>query len=121
MNKGTFTMFNNRVGPGSTSGLGTIIGLAQAKKVCIFFQGSYALSAGTPSQVQLFPAVKPFSGSVDSQVFGTMVLTGGASASKRRHKYFEGLNTVPYLACKVVHATGSAGIEALVKAVVQHD
>lgn len=121
MKKGTFTMFNLRVGPGSTSGVGSFVGLNQAKRVAVFFQGSFATSAGTSPQVQLFPAVAPFAGSVDTNSFGTMVLPATVNVSTRRIKWFEGVVSFPYLTCKVVHNTGTAALQGLVKAIVQHD
>lgn len=122
MKKGTLTLINlSRVGPGSTSSFGSFVGLGQARRVSIFFQGSYGAYGGTPAQLDIYAAIRPNAGSIDTAALGSIVLATGANATKRRMKYIDTLEAFPYITAKVLHRTGTIGLQALAKAVVQFD
>jgi len=125
--KGTIMTLLNiaRLGPGSTSAYGSFVGLRNANKITITFKGSYGASAGTTAQLNIFAALSPNAGSVDTAVIGSIVLAAAATASKQRSKYCFGtldLSGFPYIVCKALHRTGTVGLNGvLAKAFVKYE
>jgi hypothetical protein len=125
MLKGTLTLINlPSVGPGSTTPFssGSFVGLNHSRNVAVYFEGSFSASAGTPARIDLYPAILPNAGSIDSIAIGSMMLAGAANSVKRRIKWFEDLNSVPYIKVRVLHRTGTCHLmNVKAKAIVQHD
>ena len=122
MKKGTLILINlSRVGPGSTSAFGSYVGLGQAKRVGIWFEGSYASSGGTAACLDVYPAIAPSPGSIDTAPIGSLVLATGANVTKRRTKQLGSIEAFSHIVCKVRHQSGPAGIIAKAKAIVQHN
>ncbi len=125
--KGTVMTLINiaRLGPGSTSSYGTFVGLRNAKRISVVFRGSYGASAGTTAQLNIFAALSPHSGSVDTAVVGSIVLAAAANASKQRSKYCFGtldLSGFPYIVCKAIHRTGTVGLNNVIaKAFIKNE
>lgn len=125
--KGTFqTLLNiSRLGPGSTSAYGSFVGLRNAKSVSIVFRGSYGASAGTTAQLNIFAALTPNAGSVDTAVVGSIVLAAAANATKQRSKFCFGtleLTGFPYIVCKAIHRTGTVGLNGVIaKAFIKNE
>ena len=118
------TLLNiNRLGPGSTSSYGRYVGLRNASTVAIVFRGSYGASAGTTAQLDIYAALTPNSGSVDSAVLGSIVLAAAATSVKQRSKFCFGtldLSAYPYIVVKAKHRTGTVGLHnVLAKAIIK--
>lgn len=118
------TLLNlTRLGPGSTSSYGSFVGLRNASKIAVVFRGSYGASAGTTAQLNIYAALSPNAGSVDSAVLGSIVLAGAANATKQRSKFCFGtldLSAFPYIVVKAQHRTGTVGLYGLLaKAIIK--
>lgn len=123
MSKGTVTMLNlTALGPGVSSSYG-YCGLTNAKRVSIYFSGSYAGAIGTTPMLSIYGAIAQSTGSVEATAIGTIVLAIGAAASvKRRFATITNLEAYPLIAVKAQHrmATGTLG-PVVAKAIVGLD
>lgn len=121
--RGTFTLLNiSSLAAGATSSFGTYIGLRNAKKISIWFEGSYGLSAGTPAQLQIYGAIEPSPGSIDDTIAGSIVLTKNTNSRERRVKTFDTLKLerYPFIVARAIHASGTSIMGAIkAKAIIQ--
>lgn len=122
MVKGTIKIFDGRAAKSATTGAGTVFaGLNHARKVAIWAYGSYYASAAVLS-AEIYGAILPSGGSVDTQLAGSLTLPSGNANTKRRFKDFGGsFDAYPYITAKVKN--GGSGSAALAKVIVvaQHD